>query len=206
MLKQLLEGIKAFIMGGDLPTPEESRQTPRVLCQYRANVRAGKDEYQASVVDIGATGIGLEGGPKLKKGQQIQISYPMAREFVEENAVHLEVMWSRVREHDKQVLVGARYTDDLESLKRSWVFVLLEELGLYGDSTFQKRKYARLASAMKADLRDYDTGRHLTRGKVANLSLGGALIESEDKVKSGTKLLVLMGPHIDYPPSPFTGD
>lgn len=199
MLKKLLQGIKAFIQGGTLPTPEECRETPRLFCQYRANVRHQDRDWKASVVDIGATGVGLEGGEKVSSGDMIRISYPLSGEFVEENAVDVEVVWCRVREHDKKVLVGARYTTDQPKLESSWVWTLLHELGMHKNTAFQKRKHVRLATALKAELRELESGRFLTQGNVNNLSVGGALIESDESIKKGTEVLALIGPHINYP-------
>ena len=100
-LGDLLKGIKAFIMGGEVPTPEECRQTSRLFCQYRVNVLAAEDrEFKATVVDIGATGIGLECNDKVASGTKIRLSYPLSKSFVPENAVGAEVVWCRVREHD----------------------------------------------------------------------------------------------------------
>lgn len=197
--KELLKGIKAFIQGGNLPTPEECRETPRLFCQYRANVRHQGNDYRASVVDIGATGVGLEGGERVSSGDILQISYPLSGEFVEENAVEVEVVWCRVRDHDKKILVGARYTENQTKLENSWVWTLLHELGMKGNSAYQKRKHVRLATALKAELRELESGRFLTQGKVNNLSVGGALIESGDAIKRQTQVLALIGPHLNYP-------
>lgn len=199
MLKDLLKGIKAFIRGGNLPTPEECRQTPRLFCQYRANVRVGESEFRADVVDIGATGIGLEGADKVAAGEKIKISYPLSNVFVAENAVEVEVVWCRVREHDKKVLIGARYTEDQADLEKSWVWTLLQEMGIHKSTAFQKRKHVRMATGLKAELRELQSGRFLTQGKVNNLSVGGALIESADNIKRGTAVLALIGPHLNYP-------
>ena len=199
MLKELLKGIKAFITGGELPTPEEGRQTPRLLCQYRANARYQGYDFKASVVDIGATGVGLECDKEIPRGEVFSISYPLSNQFVQENAVDVEVAWCRRRDEDGRILIGARYTSDQERLRNSWVWILLDELGLGKETAYQKRKHLRLATILKAELRDLDSGRFLTRGKVANLSVGGALIESPDRIRGDVKVLTLIGPHLDYP-------
>lgn len=199
ILKDLLKGIKAFITGGELPTPEECRQTPRLLCQYRANARYQGRDFKVSVVDIGATGVGLECEQEVPRGETFAISYPLSNEFVADNAVDVEVAWCRRRQEDGKILIGARYTSDAQRLQSSWAWVLLDELGLGRNTAYQKRKQLRLATALKAELRDSESGHFLTRGKVANLSVGGALIESPDPLRSGSRVLALIGPHLDYP-------
>lgn len=198
-LRELLQGFKALITGGELPTPEESRQTPRLLCQYRANGRHQGHDFRVSVVDIGATGVGLECDRKIPCGEIFHISYPLCKEFVPTNAVEVEVAWCRRRPEDGKILLGARYTADQQALRDSWVGLLLDQLGLGQDTAYQQRKHTRLATAMKAELRDLETGRFLTRGKLANLSVGGALIESPDALRAGLKVLALIGPQLDYP-------
>lgn len=199
ILRDLLNGIKSFITGGELPTPEECRQTPRLLCQYRANARHGANDFKVSVVDIGSTGVGLECDHEVPRGDKFAISYPLSNDFVAENAVDVEVAWCRRRQEDGKVLIGARYVSDTERLEKSWVWVLLDELGLGRYTAYQKRKHLRLATALKAELRDADSGLFLTRGKVANLSVGGALVESPDQLRPGIRVLALIGPHLDYP-------
>lgn len=199
MLKELLKGIKSLVIGGELPTPEESRIAPRVLCQYRANLRHQQQEHKTSVIDVGATGMRLEDVPEMKKGDIVQLSYPLSNELQEDTALKMEVMWCRTRPHDGIRLAGVRYKDKPEDLQKTWVWTLLEELGLAGDVSFQKRRHVRLATALKAELRDLTSGRFLTQGKVNNLSVGGALIEGREQMKKGARILALVGPHLNYP-------
>ncbi|MGE0488252.1 MAG: PilZ domain-containing protein [Vulcanimicrobiota bacterium] len=199
MLRELLKGIKAFVIGGELPTPDESRIAPRLLCQYRVNLLYGDTEFKASVVDIGSTGMRLEGVPEMNKGDHLRISYPFAEHFQEDVGFEVEVMWTRVRTHDGVRLTGVRYIKQGEELKGTWVRTLQEEVGLHGDSTFQKRKHVRLATTLKAEVRDLDSGRFLSQGKVNNLSVGGALIESPEELKKNNRVMALIGPHLNYP-------
>ncbi len=197
MLRELFQGIKAFVIGGELPTPEESRFAPRLLCQYRVNLLIRDQEEKCSVVDIGTTGLRLENLPEVSKGERLWISYPLSTAFQADHGMEVEVMWTRVRPHDKIRVAGVRFVSD--QLEGTWVRTLQEETGLHGNSTFQKRKHVRLATTLKAELRDLSTGRFLTQGKVNNLSVGGALIESPDSLKSGHQVMALVGPHLNYP-------
>src|SRR5690606_30384246 len=64
---------------------------------------------------------------------------------------------------------------------------------------YQKRKHVRLATTQKVFLRDEATGRHILEGRVNNLSVGGALIESAFSMKRGRRVLALIGPSVNSP-------
>lgn len=199
MLAKLLTGIRKFVIGGDLVSPEESRDSPRILCQYRVNINFRGQDHKASIVDIGTTGMRLEGIPKLEKGEKIGVSYPFSEHFQEDHGFDVEVMWCRTTPHSDDLTAGVRYLNQGEKLKGTWVYTLLTEIGLTGNAVYQKRKHVRLATTQKVFLRDDDTGRHILEGRVNNVSVGGALIESAFSMKRGRRVLALIGPSANSP-------
>lgn len=205
MLKSLLDGIKAFI-GGSVPTGNETRDRARVLCRYPVNCSASPTDvpFRAQVVDISRTGMRLEGVGDVSKGDKLYIAYaqfPGADQQIDGSAepVEVEVMWARKRPHDGERLAGVRYTDN-EQVQRSWVQHVLDEVGLAVENTgAQRRKHIRLVTALRAELRDNITGQHIAEGKVANLSVGGTLVQTEQPVKEGQTVLVLVSPYNNFP-------
>lgn len=198
-LAKLLEGVRSLVIGGDPVSPEESRDSPRILCQYRVNLQHGDQEYKASIVDIGTTGMRLDGVPKLEKGDKLGISFPFADHFQEEKSFEVEVMWCRSNPNTEELSAGVRYLAMGEELKGTWVYTLLSEIGLTGSAVYQKRKHVRLATTQKVFLRDESTGRHILEGRVNNLSVGGALVESAFSMKRGRRVLALIGPSANSP-------
>lgn len=198
-INKLLEGFRSLVIGGDPVTPEESRDSPRILCQYRVNVHHKGEDYKASIVDIGTTGMRLDGVPKVEKGDTLKISFPFAEAFSEENAFEVEVMWCRPNSNTDDLSTGVRYQRFGEDLRGTWVYTLLSEIGLTGTAVYQKRKHVRLATTQKVFLRDEDTGRHILEGRVNNLSVGGALIESAFTMKRDRRVLALIGPSANSP-------
>ena len=199
-LSKLLEGFRSLVIGGDPVSPEESRDSPRILCQYRVNLASvdGK-EHKVSIVDIGTTGMRLDGVPEVSKGDKLKISFPFADRFQEDKGFDVEVMWCRKNPNTEDLSAGVRYTSYGESLKGTWVYTLLSEIGLTGNAVYQKRKHVRLATTQKVFLRDESTGRHLLEGRVNNLSVGGALVESAFSLKRGRRVLALIGPSANSP-------
>ena len=197
-ISKLLEGFRSLVLGGDPVTPEESRDSPGILCQYRVNLNHKGEEHKASIVDIGTTGMRLIGVPHVDKGDELSISFPFAEHFNEDKGFDVEVMWCRGNA-DEGLSAGVRYKKFGEDLKGTWVYTLLSEIGLTGSAVYQKRKHARLATTQKVFLRDEATGRHIMEGRVNNLSVGGALVESAFSMKRGRRVLALIGPSANSP-------
>jgi hypothetical protein len=198
-LSKLLEGVRSLVLGTDPLSPEESRISPRILCQYRVNMRNAGSDFRCSIVDIGTTGLRLEGVPRLEKGQRFHISYPFAEAFKEEYSFEVEVMWCRDREIDDELVAGVRFLKTGDDLRGTWVHTLLSEVGLIGEAVYQKRRHVRLATTQKVFFRDVDTGHHILEGKVNNISVGGALVESESDMRAGRRILALIGPNVNFP-------
>lgn len=196
---KLLEGFRSLVLGGDPVSPDESRDSPRILCQYRVNINVNGEDHKASIVDIGTTGMRLDDVPQLEKGAQLKISFPFAEYFNEENSFDVEVMWCRKNPNSDQLSAGVRYKEFGEHLKGTWVYTLLSEIGLTGSAVYQKRKHVRLSTTQKVFLRDDTTGRHILEGRVNNLSVGGALVEGAFSMKSGRRVLALIGPTANSP-------
>ena len=197
IISKLLEGFKSLVLGPSIGSPEEGRDSPRILCQYRVNLRSSGRDFKASVIDIGTTGMRILDVPQLEKGEILRVSYPFAEAFQEEHSFDVLVMWCR--SSGDQLEAGTRFVKQGPELKGTWVHLLLSELGLTGDAVYRKRQHVRLSSAMEVAFRDPDTGRHLLTGGLNNLSVGGALVESEQSIKPGRKVFVLMGLSINSP-------
>ena len=204
MLKSLLEGIKAFI-GGNQPSGDETRDRARVLCRYSVDCSTTLEDvpFRAQVVDVSRSGMRLEGVGEVNKGDRFFVAYVQiaGAEPVEQatEAVEVEVMWCRKRPHDGQRLAGVRYANP-DQVSRSWVNYVLEEVGLSIDKTgAQRRRHIRLSTALRAELRDQENGQHIAEGKVANLSVGGTLVQTEQPVTEGQSVLVLVSPYNNFP-------
>jgi len=203
MLKSLIDGIKSFI-GFNQPTGDEVRDRARVLCRYPVDCSTAPGEvpFRAQVVDVSRSGMRLEGVGNLSKGDKLYIAYVTyegSEPLGNNQPVEVEVMWSRKRPHDGERLAGVRYSS-VEQVSKSWVNLVLEEVGLSMEKTgSQRRKHIRLATALRAELRDNQTGQHIAEGKVANLSVGGTLVQTEQQVDEGQNVLVLVSPYNNFP-------
>ena len=198
-LSKLLGGVRSLVLGEPSISPDESRDSPRILCQYRVNLRHKGVDHKASIVDIGTTGMRLDGVPRLEKGDSIFVSFPFADHFDEDSSFEVDIMWCRKNDLTDDLSAGARYKESGKGIEGTWVHTLLSEIGLTGTAVFQKRKHVRLTSTQKFFLRDEGTGQHILEGRVNNLSVGGALLESAFSLKKGRKVLALIGASVHSP-------
>lgn len=199
MFRSLIEGIRSLV-GGAGPTGEEARHKARVICRYPVQCSSAPDAppRPSQVVDISLSGLRLEGLEGLKPHDTLWVAFADAPE-----PVKVEVIWSRKRPHDGQILTGTRYKASLEG---TWVNQVLQEVGLAEQpASYQKRKHVRLASQLRAEVRDKVTGQYICDGQVENLSMGGVLIHTGQDTVDGQLVLVLIAPDDNYPILSLTG-
>lgn len=196
---RLLQGFRSFVLGEESLSTQTGRASPRILCHYRVNLRNDGREFDATITDIGITGMRIVGVPSLSRGERFEISYPFSDEFKEEHSFEVEVMWCRSRSADNVHLAGVRFVKQGEELRGSWVHLLLHEVGLLGDAVFQRRRLRRSEAQFRAVVSKPKTGRKLLDGRINNLSVGGALVESRTPLEVDTQVLALLGANPAYP-------
>lgn len=203
-ISKLLEGVRRLVLrpaeSGEDFKPDDNRTSPRILCDYRVELKGKTERFTASAVDIGKTGLRVEGVPTLEVGQVYEISYPYAGGKGPSASFEAEVMWCRPsRKHQGELVAGFRFVRQGDELKGTWVHTLLTELGLAGNAVYQKRRHLRLSTRRKVYLRDLETGRHLLVGRLSNLSVGGALVQSAYELQKGRQVLALIGGSVERP-------
>ncbi len=192
-LDRLLQGFRSFVLGDELLSGEEGRSHPRIVCHYEVNLKNLNSEFDAEITDIGISGMRIEGGPLLKRGERFKISYPFAEGFREEHAFEVEVMWCRRRADNRRLVSGVAYVKQGELLHGTWVHTLLTEVGLLGDAVYQRRSPSRQRPSHQVALCSARGGRPLGRGHLNNLSVGGALVECHESFQLPKGVLLVIG-------------
>ncbi|GMU54367.1 MAG: hypothetical protein AMXMBFR33_35130 [Candidatus Xenobia bacterium] len=194
MFNKFLEGLRQIALAPRTRPGEELRSRIRVLCRYPVQIESGEGPPdRAYVVDIGLNGLRVEDVRRLKKGSLVQVAsaYP----GLEHNRLTCEVVWCRER-------ISGGYNAGLSyetAPPGSWVRVILDELGLDEERGAQRRRYVRIATSLRAQVRDLSSNQLLTEGRVVNLGLGGVLLRSPRQLAEGNEVLCLFGPYSHYP-------
>ncbi|MCE7871305.1 PilZ domain-containing protein [bacterium CPR1] len=194
MLNKFLEGLRQIALAPRTKPGEELRSRIRVLCRYPVQIESGEGPPdRAYVVDIGLNGMRVEDVRRLKQGSQVQVAsaYP----GLEQNRLTCEVVWCRER-ISGGYNAGLRYQTVAPD---SWVRVILDELGLDDERGLQRRKYVRLATSLRAQVRELHSNQLLTEGRVVNVGMGGVLLRSSQPLTEGAEVLCLFGPYSHYP-------
>lgn len=179
MLRNKIQGLEATDPHIERYSLAERRRRVRVRCYVRVRLdRAGTGD-KAIVTDIGMEGVRLKTALPLETNDQVVIIYPEEHPGGELGKVACRVVW--VQQVRDQIVAGLTYSDTRDNMRRSWVKFVLEELGFDESRTFQKRKFIRAEGTIPARLHDTE----VTKGRVLNLGLGGALLESPQPMEVG---------------------
>ena len=190
MLKDILAGLKTLTLGRDRTATGERRRLVRLKCRYRVTCEMDRSAFRAVVVDMSVQGLRLEIPERLKRGQVVHVTYAGDPAFIM-GPVRCVVNWTR-RSPQGHLEAGLRYEDLESNLARSWVKLILRELGFDAVNIFQRRKARRVVAMLNVQLRL--SGRTELNARVLNLGVGGALLQTLDPLERGQVLTMDLGP------------
>ncbi len=183
MLSQLIESLKAIVVGQSV---EERRATARARCHLPVACHVGAMSLPGQLRDLSVAGLGIGLDVQVPRGKSVKVLPPRA--FAEHSPVLGTVKWCRKAQRD-WYHVGL----DLHGKTRqTWIPVALKELGLDPSAPRQRRKLMRVPANLPVDLKlaSGKTG----RGRLLNLSVGGALIESGERLTRHAEMQLSIGP------------
>ncbi|MGE0488047.1 MAG: PilZ domain-containing protein [Vulcanimicrobiota bacterium] len=183
MLSQLIDGLKAIVVGHNV---DERRTTARARCELAVSCRSQKGGFPANLRDLSISGVGLGADAFISRGTKLKIACPRA--FGSGTDAMGVVRWCR-RVEDAWYHLGV----DLQGMSpKCWVPAALRELGLDPDAPRQRRKLMRVPAALGVELKLADS--QAAEGKLLNLSVGGAFIETRARLSRHAQVVMLMGP------------
>lgn len=194
MLKGLLSGLKALVRGGGDEDWDfgDRRELVRLSCHYDVEfVHKGKKQ-EGRIVDLGLKGMRLRGFHKMKKGDEVDVTYSLAISALHET-IRCKVLWCRQREKDFVTFVGLGYPEDDKLMRKSWIKQVLQEVGFGKSKIYEKRKLVRAECFVPGELVSGHC--QVQKGQLYNLGVGGALIQLKDKVDIGSEVELRIGPH-----------
>ena len=185
MFRELLNLIKP---GTALPT-DERRDTVRLHCSIAATLKDGKTTREIRVINASLTGLAIELESKLRKKAVVTIH---REQFG--GAVEGTVVWCRALRGSNRYQVGVTYKEDREMLRASWIKPALKSLGFTVGRINEKRQLTRVPGHHRRCFLKSLQGETYSPGELKNLSLGGALVESEVEIPRGLRLILKSAP------------
>lgn len=157
---------------------EERRESVRLNFEVEIQVEWDGRSRPAKIVNLTFTGLCIEAGFALSEGRELllkrdQVGPPFRG----------TVLWCKARENGRYI-AGIECELDEEKLINSWLEPTLVEAGFLADYLNEKRTLVRVAGRLDCTLTG-SAEEVLGSGKVADLSLGGALLEWPGDLKTG---------------------
>ena len=186
MLRNVIQSIEAMDAQEISQSLAEKRRGLRV--RSYAQVRLG--DHKAVVTELGVDGLRLKSmEAPLAEGQELDVVYGAPPEGAEAGPVRVQVAW--VQRSGRELIAGARYTDSRDNMRRSWVRFLLQEIGFDESRTYQRRKFIRVDAAIPARIFQGEQCL-ISEARLVNIGIGGALLESADRLTKGSIYTVEM--------------
>lgn len=188
--RSLARNLKRVVLGRG-ESLDQKRSLTRLRCRIPVLCQGQQSSFEATVVDIGLHGMRLEVPHKIAGGQIMAVSYKAAGGRKGPEKVVTQVRWCRKKRNAEVLEAGVEYVERDEKLTKSWVDHVLDEVGYDESSVFEKRRSLRAPGRLLGYL-ETRGGRY--SGSVANLGLGGALLEVGKALARGTPVEVEIGP------------
>jgi hypothetical protein len=183
MLRNVFQSIEAMDAQQISRNLAEKRRALRVKSYAQVQLTCEGQGYRGTVTELGVEGLRLKSlEAPLSQGQSLEVLYELPEEVEERGSVRVEVAW--VQRVGREMVAGARYVDSRENMRKSWVRLLLQEIGFDDSRTYQKRQHLRVDTTIPARMFQHDQllgGEH----RVVNLGIGGALLHSSLPLERG---------------------
>ncbi len=158
---------------------DERREIVRVSCEIPVTCSYRQKDYPVTVADMGLSGLRLEGPRRFPKGKHVTLAHRSG------GPILCLVVWSRPKNEEARFLTGVRFKDTIENLKKSWVQTELTRLGFVPGRIVERRKHVRVDADVRAVIAN-QSGDLLVEGRMRNVGISGALIETKFEVDEGT--------------------
>jgi c-di-GMP-binding flagellar brake protein YcgR len=205
MLRKLLQGLRGLRKGNQDPDwqYDERRDLVRMRCHYEVQYKYGSKKHQGLIVDMSLGGMKLRCFQPPQIGEIVEVSYNVPAVNIQNQMVPCKVQWVRARERDFVQFVGLAYDASDEVLSKSWVKMLLKQLGFRPDKIFQRRKYVRAECFVP--VRVVYQRVNIFEGRLYNLGVKGALVEGQTELPPGEFVELQIGPFEELPYFTVTG-
>jgi PilZ domain-containing protein len=181
MFWEILYNVRDFVVG---PNIDERRQVPRARCEISLSCDTKRGARSCSLRDLSACGARLSTERRWRKGMKVQLMPPKGLDQHNGKGLDAVVMWSRPVLGQYQV--GLKFANKANG---TWVGDVLEELGLSSAIPEQRRVHVRFPGNYELKYIVHGAER---KGILKNLSLGGALLCTKQKLTENTPIQIFL--------------
>ena len=181
MFWEILYNVRDFVVG---PNIDERRQVPRARCDISLSCQTKRGDRTCSLRDLSACGARLSTERRWRKGMKVQLMPPKGLDGKSGKGLDAVVMWSRPVLGQYQV--GLKFENKAIG---TWVGDVLEELGLSSAIPQQRRLHVRFPGNYELKYIVHGAER---KGILRNLSLGGALLATKQKITDNTPIQIFL--------------
>lgn len=161
------------------PIPvNERRQSVRLSLDIDVTVQVGELLHPAHMVNLTFTGLCLELETTLREGQEVTL---LRGDFGP--PFNATVVWSKPSPRGQGYLIGVECELDEDRLCESWLEPALIQAGFQTDFVDTKREFLRVPGRVNCEL-TMDGGK--IEGQMMDLSIGGALVECDSELTTGS--------------------
>lgn len=186
MFNSVFEAFKRLAPGPSVPI-DERREIVRVACQIPVGCGYRNQQYPVTVVDMGLSGLRLKSPTRFPRGKLVTLSHAGG------GPVLCMVVWVRSRGKNEGFELGLRFHDTIDNLRNSWVQNELTRLGFIPGRIQERRKHIRVDADVRAVIANR-SGELLVEGRLRNVGISGAMIQTKVEVDVGTSIRLQADP------------
>lgn len=161
----------------------ERRRQIRAHCQIPVQIQTPDGTLEGTAIELSPGGVRVRLGRELKVGLAVRLNWLGSPE----EPVNCTVTWNREQQ------TGLTFCDPPEKLADCWVYRLLNDLGIPVHQNRERRQHIRAKGPIEAWLVTAE-GEPLRPVTVADLSSGGALLETDPEMTLPEQFHLRLGP------------
>lgn len=190
MLRNVIQSIESMDAQEISNSLAEKRRGLRVKSYAQVRAQVEGQDHKAVVTELGVDGLRLKSmEAPLAQGQEVELRYASEVDGAEAGPVRVQVAW--VQKSGRDLVAGARYVDSRDNMRRSWVRMLLMEIGFDDSTTYQRRKFIRVDASIPSRIFQ-ESEVLISEARLVNIGIGGCLLESAEPLEKNQLVTVEM--------------
>lgn len=179
---------------------KEKRYIDRRRCDIEVLLnREDGEQLPGAIKDIGVYGVRVEASKQFKMGETVSIQVHKDKGIFEggrfrNDTVRAKVVWIRKKKGASAFSAGLKFADTRNSLRDSWVFLVLSKYGFKVDYKIQRRRSVRFPTSIKIKYNE-PQGYYTGFGTLVDIGSGGIAMMTNTQIPEQVTLDLEWGPY-----------